>query len=121
MDRNSQQLLGDIKKLLVLGLVTQDVQGKDIADVLGVNKSTITRLVPSRKVRNSSKSTYLTQPNVFRPLIQIDRKPDHWSNIWWVQWLVAFFIVGILAGTIAGTISQVSGAYLIDYFKLANR
>lgn len=47
------KLLEDIKKLLVLGLITRGAQGKDIAQVLGVDKSTITRIVPARKIKVS--------------------------------------------------------------------
>lgn len=42
--------LEQIKRLLVLGLIAQGVQGKDIANVLGVDPATITRMVPSRRV-----------------------------------------------------------------------
>lgn len=49
-DKNTQ-LLEDIKKLLVLDLIVRGVQAKDIAQVLGVDKSTITRIVPSRKIK----------------------------------------------------------------------
>lgn len=55
MDKKALQLLEDIKKLLILDLITRGVQGKDVAQVLGVDKSTITRLVPSRKVKIEQK------------------------------------------------------------------
>lgn len=42
-----------------------------------------------------------------RVLVQTDKEPDHWYNIWWVKLIVAFLIVGI----IAGTISQILGNY----------
>jgi len=51
MDNKDSKNIEDIKKLLILGLISRGVQGKDIAQVLGVNKSTITRLVPSRKIK----------------------------------------------------------------------
>lgn len=51
MDKNISKTLEDIKKLLILDLIVRGVQGKDIADVLGVDKSTITRIVSSRKIK----------------------------------------------------------------------
>jgi len=39
-----------IKRLLILGLIKNGVQSKDIAAVLGVDPATITRIVPARKV-----------------------------------------------------------------------
>ncbi len=53
MEKKMVELLENIKKLLILDLVIRDVQAKDIAKVLGVNKSTITRIVPARKVKKS--------------------------------------------------------------------
>ena len=53
MDKKAVELLEDIKKLLILELVTHDVQGKDIARILGVNPSTITRIVPARKIKKA--------------------------------------------------------------------
>lgn len=55
MDKNVPKILEDIKKLLILDLIVRGVQGKDIAQVLGVDKSTITRLVPSRKIKIEQK------------------------------------------------------------------
>lgn len=43
--------LEQIKRLLVLALVQQGVQGKDIASVLGVDPATISRMVPSRQIK----------------------------------------------------------------------
>jgi IS30 family transposase len=45
------KLLEDIKKLLILDLLVKNVQTTEIANILGVNKSTISRLVPSRKLK----------------------------------------------------------------------
>jgi len=47
--------LGAIKRLIVLQLITSGVQAKDIASVLGIAKSGITRLVPARKVKKRSR------------------------------------------------------------------
>lgn len=44
-------LLEDIKKLLIMDLLTKGVQATGIANVLGVDKSTISRLVPARKIK----------------------------------------------------------------------
>ncbi len=41
------QLLEDIKKLFILALVRDGVQGKDIAKVLGVDPAIISRLLSS--------------------------------------------------------------------------
>lgn len=49
-DKNLK-LLEDIKKLLILDLLLKNVQTTEIANVLGVHQSTISRLVPSRKVK----------------------------------------------------------------------
>jgi hypothetical protein len=53
MDKQAIELLEDIKKLLILDLITRGVQAKDIASVFGVNKSTITRMVPARQIKKS--------------------------------------------------------------------
>lgn len=53
MDDKFIKILEEIKKLLILDLITKGIQGKDIAQVLGVDKSTITRIVPSRKIKIS--------------------------------------------------------------------
>ena len=42
MDKKDSKNIEDMKKLLILGLITRGVQRKDIAQVLGVDKSTIT-------------------------------------------------------------------------------
>jgi len=55
MDKKIVQLLEDIKKLLIFDLLTRGVQGKDIAEALGVNKSTISRLVSARKTEVKKK------------------------------------------------------------------
>jgi hypothetical protein len=54
MDNKAIKLLEDIKKLLVLDLICRGIQGKDIAQTLGVDKSTITRIAPARKIRNKT-------------------------------------------------------------------
>lgn len=43
--------LEQIKRLLVLALLQQGVQGKDIASVIGVDPATISRMVPSRQIK----------------------------------------------------------------------
>lgn len=43
-----------IKRLLVLQLITSGVQATSIASALGVDKSSVSRLVPTRKVKRSS-------------------------------------------------------------------
>ena len=53
MDKKSTDLLEDIKKLLILDLVTRGVQAKDIAAVLGVSKGTISGIVPARQIKKS--------------------------------------------------------------------
>lgn len=51
MEKQILKNLEEIKKLLILDLITKGVQGKDVAQVLGVDKSTITRIVPARKIK----------------------------------------------------------------------
>lgn len=46
-----QDGLEQIKRLLVLALIHQGVQGKDIAAALGVDPATVTRMVPARSVK----------------------------------------------------------------------
>jgi len=43
--------MGQVRKLLVLQLVISGVQTKDIATALGVDKSVVSRMVPTRKIR----------------------------------------------------------------------
>ena len=40
-----------IKKLLILQLVTSGVQAQDVGKVLGLNKSDMSRLVPTRGIK----------------------------------------------------------------------
>lgn len=54
MDKKVVELLEDIKKLLILDLIVRDIQAKDIAEVLNVSKSTITRIVSARRIKKSS-------------------------------------------------------------------
>lgn len=53
MDNNKKtnQLLEDIKKLLVLDLTHQGVQSKDIANILGVDPAIVSRMVPTRRIK----------------------------------------------------------------------
>ena len=53
MDQKITKLLEDIKKLLMLDLVAKGVQSKDIAHVLGVDNSVVTRVVPARRLKKS--------------------------------------------------------------------
>jgi len=48
-NKTTEDLLEDIKRLLVLGLIKSDVTNKDIAKALDVNPSVVTRLVSPRK------------------------------------------------------------------------
>ncbi len=43
--------LEQIKRLLILALVHQGVQGKDIAGVIGLDPAVISRMVPARQIR----------------------------------------------------------------------
>ncbi len=53
MDNNKKtnQLLEDIKKLLVLALTHQGVQSKDIASVLGIDPAIVSRMVSTRRIK----------------------------------------------------------------------
>ena len=51
MDEKIIELLEDIKKLLIVSLIAKGVQGKDIAEVLGVDKSSVAKIAPARQIR----------------------------------------------------------------------
>jgi hypothetical protein len=51
--RKEVELLEDIKRLLVLGLIQSGVQGKNIAAILGIDPATITRMVSVRQIKKS--------------------------------------------------------------------
>lgn len=55
LKKDSSDVLSDIKKLLILALIKQGVQSKEIAAVLGVDPAIITRMVPSRKLKAKKK------------------------------------------------------------------
>lgn len=46
---NSERILVDIKKLLILALIKQGVQSKEIAEVLGVDPAIISRMISRKK------------------------------------------------------------------------
>lgn len=48
MDERVVALLEDLKRLLILDLISKDIQGKDIAAVLGVDPAVISRIVSKR-------------------------------------------------------------------------
>lgn len=50
---NNERILTDIKKLLILALIKQGVQSKEIASVLGVDPAIISRLMPTRKIKRN--------------------------------------------------------------------
>lgn len=54
MEKETLKLLEDIKKLTILGLIERGVQANIIADILGVDKGTISRLVPARKIKSQN-------------------------------------------------------------------
>jgi len=49
--RKLEGLLEDLKRLAILQLLTSGVQATQIAKALGVDKSVVSRLVPSRAIR----------------------------------------------------------------------
>lgn len=49
--KKTDKLLEDIKRLLILALIRQGVQGKDIAGALGVDPAIISRMVPTRQIK----------------------------------------------------------------------
>ena len=53
MDAKIAALLEDLKRLLILDLVTKGVRSKHIAQVLGVDCAVITRIVPARKIKKN--------------------------------------------------------------------
>jgi len=56
MDKNQTRLLEDIRKLLILQLLANDVSDTSVAQVLGIDPSTIRHLVSLKKIRNSKKN-----------------------------------------------------------------
>lgn len=46
--QSADSLQEDMKRLMILGLIAQGVRSKDIAAVLGVHPSVITRMIPAR-------------------------------------------------------------------------
>jgi len=50
-DQKTNQLLEDINKLLIMDLIRQGGQGKDIAVILGVDPAIISRMVPARQIK----------------------------------------------------------------------
>ena len=52
---NSDDIFLDIKKLLILALIKQGVQSKEIASVLDVDPAIITRMVPLRQIKKKKK------------------------------------------------------------------
>jgi len=61
--KNQKKVRGDptiegleaIKRLLILQLITSGVKGRDVASILGVHESVVSRLFGKRKVKRSSK------------------------------------------------------------------
>ncbi len=49
MDKQATKLLGDIKKLLILALVKQGAQSKEVAEILGVDPAIISRMISRKK------------------------------------------------------------------------
>ena len=69
--------LAVIKKLLILQLVTAGVQAKDVSKVLGLNKSDMSRLVPTQHRRAvASHKALVTRSTPFLP----DRTPNRASS-----------------------------------------
>ncbi|KKP60707.1 MAG: hypothetical protein UR54_C0009G0037 [Candidatus Roizmanbacteria bacterium GW2011_GWA2_34_18] len=56
MDKNHIRLLEDIKKLLILQLLANGVSDRSIAQILGIDSSTIRHLVSIKKIKNSKKN-----------------------------------------------------------------
>ena len=56
MDKKSIQLLEDIKKLLILQLLSNGVSDKAIAKILSIDASTVRHLVSLKEIRASKKN-----------------------------------------------------------------
>jgi predicted transcriptional regulator len=50
----STEILEQIKRLIVLSLIRQGVQGKDIAAALGVDPAIVSRMLPARQIKKKS-------------------------------------------------------------------
>ena len=55
MDKDCLKLLEDIKKLLILQLLADNVSDGSIAQILGIDSSTIRHLISLKKIRNLKK------------------------------------------------------------------
>jgi len=55
MDKRVVELLEDLKNLLILDLISKDIQGKDIAAVLGVDPAVVSRIVSKRTKKKQKK------------------------------------------------------------------
>jgi hypothetical protein len=53
-NKEQKDNLEQIKRLLILALVHQGVQGKDIANVLEVDPAIISRMVPTRQIKKKN-------------------------------------------------------------------
>lgn len=51
MEKQKMDTLEQIKRLLILALIHQGVQGKDVAAVLGIDPAVISRMVPTRQIK----------------------------------------------------------------------
>jgi hypothetical protein len=47
----TEELLEDIKKLLIVHLVAKGVQAGDIAGVLGVDRSVVAKIAPAKRIK----------------------------------------------------------------------
>lgn len=56
--RKSLEPLEEIKRLLMLQLVMNGATSEDIAEVLGIDSSTIRHMIPIRKLKKSSKKRF---------------------------------------------------------------
>lgn len=51
MDKKILQLLEDLKRLMILQLIQNKVQGKNIAAVLGVDPAIVSRIVSGKQTK----------------------------------------------------------------------
>ena len=51
MDKKTNQLLEDIKKLLILNAVLNGAKSQDIGNALGIDSSTVRHMIPFRKIK----------------------------------------------------------------------
>ena len=54
MNKEAIKLLEDIKRLMILDLIERGIQANVIADILGITKGMLSKIVPARKIKKQN-------------------------------------------------------------------